>query len=164
MQGIACHGALSPTSCLCCIIYCVRVVCVSDQSFCSPLLTHVSVTTENTMLNILSDLAGGHLFVWSWQKASLPTSYESRNNWTSLDAIDVPLRQRSVSCCIHEASHHILLATAPDSHSRARGFSSSLPHAGNWLKVIPSTTLDLYLQTGNSDYVFSIGWVCIWRK
>ena len=64
----------------------------------------------------------------------------------SLEDIDVPLRQRTLSHSIDEASFNKLLDSAPDVRSRALALSSALPHAGDWLNVIPSSTLGLHLQ------------------
>ena len=69
----------------------------------------------------------------------------ARPNWVSLEEIDVPHRQRPLSHCIDDASFNQLLATAPDTRSRALALSTTLPHAGDWLNVIPSTTLGLHL-------------------
>ena len=69
----------------------------------------------------------------------------ARPNWVSLEEIDVPHPQRPLSHCIDEASFNQLLATAPDTCSRALALSTTLPHAGDWLNVIPSTTLGLHL-------------------
>ena len=69
----------------------------------------------------------------------------ARPNWVSLEEIDVPHRQRPLSHFIDEASFNQLLTTAPDTRSRALALSTALPHAGDWLNIIPSTTLDLHL-------------------
>ena len=67
-------------------------------------------------------------------------------DWSSLDDIDVPLHQRSLSLSIDEASFQRLLSSAPSIRSHALALSSSLPHAGDWLNVVPSTSLGLHLQ------------------
>ena len=69
-----------------------------------------------------------------------------RPDWTSLEDIDTPLRQRPLSYCIDEAVYNHLLAAAPNTRSRALALSTSLPHAGDWLNVVPSSTLGLHLQ------------------
>ena len=69
-----------------------------------------------------------------------------RPNWVSLEEIDVPLRQRPLSHCIDQATHQNLLSSAPDIRSNALALSTSLPHAGDWLNVIPSSTLGLHFQ------------------
>ena len=70
----------------------------------------------------------------------------TRPNWTSLDVIDVPLRQKSLSHSIDEAIKQRLLSTAPTIRSHALSLSSGLPHAGDWLNVIPSPSLGLHLH------------------
>ena len=67
-------------------------------------------------------------------------------DWHRLGDIDVPLHQRSLSLSIDEASFQHLLSTAPSIRCRALALSSSLPHAGDWLNVLPSPSLSLHLQ------------------
>ena len=66
----------------------------------------------------------------------------SRSDWLCLEDTDVPLYQWSQSTAIDEALFQHLLSTArpPSTHSRA--LLSALPHAGDWLNGIPSTTLE----------------------
>ena len=66
-------------------------------------------------------------------------------DWQSLDDIDVPLRQHSL-LSIDDASFQRLLSSAPSIRSRALAHSSSLPHAGDWLNVVPSASLGFHLQ------------------
>ena len=66
--------------------------------------------------------------------------------WLSMEDIDVPVRQRHLSLAIDEASHHLLQSSAPTIRSRALALSTSLPHAGDWLNVVPSPSLGLRLQ------------------
>ena len=66
-----------------------------------------------------------------------------RPDWVSLQEIDVPLRQRSLSHSIDEASLNLLLSSAPDSHSLALAHSCALPHAGDWLNAVHSSPLGL---------------------
>ena len=74
------------------------------------------------------------------------TNGAAKPEWLTLDDIDVPLHQRHLSHAIDEASFNLLLESAPDTRSRALALSSSLPHAGDWLNVVPSQTLGLSLQ------------------
>ncbi len=69
-----------------------------------------------------------------------------RPDWVSLEEIDAPLRQRPLSYCIDEAVINQLLQSAPDARSKALTLSTALPYAGDWLNVIPSSTLGLHLQ------------------
>lgn len=165
---------------------------------CPPAYTHQAATAfDDLMRDALSDLAGGPLSDWAWQKASLPSSLGGLNirsatlhapaayisslvqsrslitkiighpptpfrhlanavsslshaaempEWISIEDIDVPLRQHSLSYKINEASFNSLLTSAPDTRSRALALSSAIPHAGDWLKVVPSPALGLHLQ------------------
>ena len=58
------------------------------------------------------------------------------------------LRQRPcpLSYCIDEAVYNQLLSAAPDTRSRALVLSTSLPHARDWLNVVPTSMLGLHLQ------------------
>ncbi len=42
--------------------------------------------------------------------------------------------------------NRVYVDSAPTCRSRALALSSSLPHAGDWLNIIPSTTLGLHLH------------------
>jgi hypothetical protein len=63
----------------------------------------------------------------------------SMPDWSSLQNIDVPLHQRTLSRLIDEASFDFLIESAPGA------LSSALPHAGDWLNVVPSSALGLHL-------------------
>ena len=63
-------------------------------------------------------------------------------DWTSLDEVDITLRQNPLSLAIDEATE---LSSAPDTRSRALALSSGLSHAGDWLNV-PSVSLGLHLH------------------
>ena len=69
-----------------------------------------------------------------------------RPDWVSLDQLDCPLRQRALSAAIDTANHHQLIETAPTTRFRALALSTSLPHAFDWLNVVPSPSLGLSLQ------------------
>ena len=73
-------------------------------------------------------------------------SATSRPDWTSLDEVDIPLRQNPLSLAIDEATEQRLLSSAPDTRSRALALSSGLSHAGDWLNVVPSVSLGLHLH------------------
>ena len=70
----------------------------------------------------------------------------SRPDWKSLEDIDIPLRQHSLSLAIDEVLHKRLLSSAPSARSRALALSSGLPHAGDWLNGVPLKALGLHLQ------------------
>ena len=69
-----------------------------------------------------------------------------REDWTSVEGVDVPLRQRQLSKAIDQAVFDELLATAPDTRSKALALSSSIAHAGDWLSVTPSSALGFHLH------------------
>ena len=80
-----------------------------------------------------------------------------RPDWTCLDEVDVPVRQGALSHAIDEALYQNLLSTAPSIRSRALALSSGLPHAGDWLNVVPSSPLGLHLH----DKEFC-SYLCYW--
>ena len=67
-------------------------------------------------------------------------------DWQCPEDIDTPLHQRSLSRAIDEASFQHLLSSASSTRLRALALSSSLPHAGDWLNVVPSTSLGLHIH------------------
>ena len=69
-----------------------------------------------------------------------------RPDWSSLEEVDIPLRQRPLSHSIDDATYNQLLTSAPNIRCKALALSTALPHAGDWLNVIPSSTLSLHLQ------------------
>ena len=68
----------------------------------------------------------------------------ARPNWNSLEDIDIPLTQKALSRAIDEATFDHLLASAADTRSKALVLSTSIPHAGDWINVIPSQALGLH--------------------
>ena len=78
----------------------------------------------------------------------------NRPEWTSADDIDILIRQRCLSRAIDQANFDSLNGEAPDSRSKALVLSSSIHHAGDWLHVVPSTSLGLHL----ADWEF---WLCL---
>ena len=70
----------------------------------------------------------------------------ARPDWVLLQDIDVPLTQFCLSRAIDEASFDFLLASAPDTRSRALALSSAILHAADWLNVVLSPALGLHLQ------------------
>ena len=75
-------------------------------------------------------------------------------SWLSLEDVDVPLQQKRLSRCIDEASFNTLIDSAPDPRSRALARSSALPHAGDWLNVVPSRSLGLHIPC--KDFVLCL--------
>ena len=70
----------------------------------------------------------------------------AKPEWAEVDGINVPLTQHNLSRAIDEASLNSLLVSASDTRSRALALSTSIPHAGDWLNVIPSPALGLHIQ------------------
>ena len=77
-------------------------------------------------------------------------------SWSSLEDIDVPLRQKTLSRCIDEVTFQALVDSAPDARSRALAMSSALPHAGDWLNAIPSRALGLHIP--NRDFILCLSY------
>ena len=69
-----------------------------------------------------------------------------RPDWESIQDIDVPLLQHSLSRAIDAASLDALLASATHPRRKALALSTSIRHAGDWLNVVPSSALGLHLQ------------------
>ena len=65
--------------------------------------------------------------------------------WHHLEDIDLPLHQKSLSRLIDEVYFSSLIEASPDVRSKALALSTSLPHAGDWLNVVPSPALGLCL-------------------
>ena len=117
-------------------------------------LRRASLQAPTAYISSLSqtrDLVAGILGGVSEPPEHLPDSIAAlalaagRPEWTSLDEIDVPLRQRPLSHSIDEAIFDHLATTTNVRH-RALVLSTSLPHAGDWLSVVPSPALGLHLQ------------------
>ena len=72
--------------------------------------------------------------------------------WSSLDSIDVPICQKSLSVAIDDAVYNHLIASVPDTRHKALALSSSFPHAGDWLNVIPSASFSLYIHDQEFRY------------
>ena len=70
----------------------------------------------------------------------------ARPDWQGLDNIGVSLSQHSLSLSIDVALHQHLISSAPSTRSRALALSTGLPHACDWLNVVPSSLLGLRLQ------------------
>ena len=100
-----------------------------SQGVVEKMLGHVSILSPHTSSCV----------------AALSTA-ASRPDWQTLEDIDVPLHQHSLSLAIDEASHQQLLSSAPSTRSHALALSSALTHAGDWLNSIPSAALGLHLQ------------------
>ena len=69
-----------------------------------------------------------------------------RDEWYSIEDVDVPLRQRARYKVEDQAYINHLLHQAPDTRARALALSIAIPHAGDWLHVVPSSTLGLHFH------------------
>ena len=65
--------------------------------------------------------------------------------WHHLEDIDLPLHQKSLSRLIDEVYFSSLIEASADVRSKALALSTCLPHAGDWLNVVPSPALGLCL-------------------
>ena len=70
----------------------------------------------------------------------------ARPDWISIESIDVPLRGHSLSHSIDDACFSFLVESSPDVRSKALALSSALPHARDWLNVVPCSALGLHLM------------------
>ena len=68
-----------------------------------------------------------------------------REDWSSLEDIEPPLKQRPLSQTIDHAIYDEIYAIAPDLRSQALVLSTSNLHAGDWLRALPSSTLGLHI-------------------
>ena len=68
-----------------------------------------------------------------------------REDWLTIENVDVPLRQHFLSRC-HETSFNLLVSGAPNTRSKALALSTAILHAGDWLNVVPSKALGLHLH------------------
>ena len=88
--------------------------------------------------------------VWEASKHLAPALLDlataaDRHDWRSIEDVDVPLHQRHLTHSI-DASYINLITEAPDTRSKALALSTAIPHAGDWLNVIPSHALGLHLH------------------
>ena len=85
----------------------------------------------------------------------------ARQDWSCLEEIDVPIRQKSLSRAIDDSQYHLLLNTAPKVRNHALALSCGLPHAGDWLNVVPSPPPPIGLSTSmslSSRAAYDTGW------
>ena len=80
------------------------------------------------------------------EAVSMLANAAKKDEWLSVDDIDVPLRQRALSRKIDEACYNSLITTAPDTRSLALARSTAISHAGDWLSVVPSMALGLHFH------------------
>jgi hypothetical protein len=69
-----------------------------------------------------------------------------RPEWMSTTDIDFPLTQKNLSRAVDAQVHRELLESSPSTRHKALALSTCVPHAGDWLDVVPSSTLGLHLM------------------
>ena len=113
---------------------------------------YISSTTQSR--NLVNRILGCDHHLSSHLASSISSLAEAaaKPEWISLEEIDIPLRQRPLSYCIDEAVYHRLLTSAPNIRSRALALSTSLPHSGDWLNVVPSALLGLGLHLQDKEF------------
>ena len=60
--------------------------------------------------------------------------------------MDVSFHPRPLTHAIDDALYQHLLSSTPTTRSRALALSCGLPHAGDWLNMVPSPSLGLHLR------------------
>ena len=76
---------------------------------------------------------------------------------SSFDDFETPISQKYLSHLIEDSLYNSLLSSAPNTRHRALALSSSLPHAGDWLSVLPPPTWVYISLALNSGLVCSTG-------
>ena len=71
-------------------------------------------------------------------------SFANLSDISSPEDLDVPIVQKSFSRIIDQAAFYSLFSSSPTDRSQALLLSTSIPHAGDWLGVLPSPTLGLH--------------------
>ena len=69
----------------------------------------------------------------------------ARSDWSSIENIDVSLCSHSLSRVVDDACFSALLDSTPHVRSRAIALLSAILHTGDWLNVVPSSSLGLHL-------------------
>ena len=112
-------------------------VSLAPAAYVSSVLESQSLVTEI----IHSDPLPAHFsdFVTALAEAA------DRPDWVLMKAIDIPIHQRPLTHCINEFIFSQVISSASDPRSSALVLSTVLPHAGDWLSVIPSSTLGVNL-------------------
>ena len=105
-----------------------------------------SLNQCNSLISQILDLPAAHSPHMSSSIVPALALAAEMPEWLSIEDIDVPLVQKNLSHKIDEASYNSLVASAPDLRSRALALSTAIPHAGDWLNVVPSQALGLHLH------------------
>ena len=104
----------------------------------------------------LSSVAASSGLIASLSGLEIPPSYIASalhsfgsatgiNAASSLDDLDMPISQKSLSRLIDQSNYDHLLSISQDPRSRALLLSTSIPHAGDWLSALPAPNLGLHL-------------------
>ena len=114
-------------------------VVLSSSAFLSSI--HGAQDLVSQILNDTSLLQRDHLI----QRASQLWSRQVGTNVSSVP-ISQPSLQKSWDSRVAETTYQTLLQSAADDYTRARLLAVAAPHAGDWLKVIPASSLGLRLD------------------
>jgi hypothetical protein len=78
--------------------------------------------------------------------------WSGRDNWLTLENVDVPLTQHSLSQAIDSNLQEQLISSLSSAREKARFHSVSDSHSGDWLKVVPSPSLGLALSSAEFKF------------
>ncbi len=104
-----------------------------------------SASSSQTLVERILDNPS-NLTAYLENAALILSTSAAQPDWSHIENIDVPLCQRHLSSAIDEAVYQELLVNAPSTRASALTNSTALPHAGDWLNGVPSTTLGLHMQ------------------
>ena len=103
-----------------------------------------------------TNLKSWFLIVWVMHTPPTPVSLvptleylalaSGREDWSSIEKVDVPLWQPALSRVVDQACFDFAVSNAPNVHTRALALSFAISHAGNCLRVVTSIALDLHLR------------------
>ena len=100
-----------------------------------------SVRACSPLILALSNQVAPHSYTLS---AFSSCSFANLSDISSPEDFDVPIVQKSLSRIIDQAAFDSLFSSSPTDCSRALLLSTSIPHAGDWLGVLPSPSLGLH--------------------
>ena len=115
-------------------------------------MLHAPAAFIGSLSQILSHLPAPSMHL----STTIPALAEAAgmSDWSS---IDVPLHQKTLPGSIDQASFLMFIDSAPNSHFKALALSSAIRHAGDWLNVIPCTSLSLHFF--DKEFQFTL---CYW--
>ena len=126
-------------------VYCnaCAVVCLGSAVLHAPAAYISSIAESNDLVSQILCYTPNLPLALPMAISSLAYSV-NRPMWHHLEDIDLPLHQKSLSRLIDEY-FSFLVEASPDVRSKALALSTSLPHAGDWLNVVPSPVFGLCL-------------------